>query len=269
MIDYHIHTQFSKDSKQTMEDVCRQAVEMGLKEICFTDHWDLNPSGEYFDFALNYEEYSKEYVRCNKIFGDKIKLRKGLEIGLQSHLLEKLDNLLKDKEFDFILGSIHYVKGVDLFKEDFYKIRGKEEAFTEYLQEVYTCISHFDNFDCLGHLDVIRRYCTYNDKSLMRQDYADILDKILSTLIQKSKGIEANISAERYGLGNLLPSEDILNRYRDLHGKIITLGSDSHSIEQFKIDRHKYLDILAECGFTQVTAYENRKPKFIPIDELV
>ncbi|MDI6601139.1 MAG: histidinol-phosphatase HisJ family protein [Thermoanaerobacteraceae bacterium] len=268
MIDYHIHTQFSKDSKLTMEDVCKQAIEMGLQEICFTDHWDLNPSGEYFDFDLNYQSYTMEYIRCSEMYGDKIKIKKGLEIGLQSHLLDKIDKLLKDKNFDFILGSIHYVNKVDLFKEDFYKNREKSEAFNEYLQEVYTCITEFDNFDCLGHLDVIRRYCIYNDKSLLYDDYMEILDKILIMLVNKNKGLEANISAERYGLGNILPSEEIFKRYGDLEGKIVTLGSDSHLNEHFKIERKKYINILKECGFTHVASFENRNLCLIPIDEL-
>lgn len=268
MIDYHIHTQFSKDSKLTMEDICIKAIELGLKEICFTDHWDLNPNGESFDFNLDYLNYTSEYLRCSDKYGDKIKIKKGLEIGLQSHLLKKIDALLKDKTFDFILGSIHYVNKTDLLKDDFYKNKEKKDAFNEYLQEVYICISEFDNFDCLGHLDVIRRYCPYVDKSLNYIDYHEILDNILTLLIKKEKGLEANISAKRYNLGNILPSEEILKRYKDLGGKIVTLGSDSHLPEHFTITRKKYIDILKEIGFMNIASYENRNPYFIPVDEL-
>ncbi len=269
MIDYHIHTQFSKDARQTMECVCKQAVGMGLKEICFTDHCDLNPSGQYFDFDLDYTEYTEEYARCKEIYGDKIIMKKGLEIGLQSRLLDKIEEFLKDKHFDFVLGSIHYVDRIDLFKENFYKSRSKKEAFTEYLCEVYECISHFDDFDCLGHLDVIRRYCPYDDKSMPLDEYSDIINKILCVLVDKGKGLEANIAAARYDLGNTEPSEDILKRYRELNGKYITLGSDSHTPDQFAIDRHKYLTVLSDCGFTHITSYSDRKPCLIPIDELL
>ena len=36
--DYHVHTEFSDNSVYPMEDVIRDAVQMGMEEICITDH---------------------------------------------------------------------------------------------------------------------------------------------------------------------------------------------------------------------------------------
>ena len=49
--DYHVHTEFSDDSVYPMEDVIRDALQMGMDEICITDHvdygvkedWDSDP----------------------------------------------------------------------------------------------------------------------------------------------------------------------------------------------------------------------------------
>lgn len=38
--DYHVHTEFSDDSVYPMEDVIRDALHMGMDEICITDHVD-------------------------------------------------------------------------------------------------------------------------------------------------------------------------------------------------------------------------------------
>lgn len=38
--DYHIHTAFSDDSREPMENQIVKALELGLEEICFTDHVD-------------------------------------------------------------------------------------------------------------------------------------------------------------------------------------------------------------------------------------
>ena len=38
--DYHVHTSYSDDSEYPMEEVVRDAVSLGLEEICFTDHVD-------------------------------------------------------------------------------------------------------------------------------------------------------------------------------------------------------------------------------------
>ena len=39
-VDYHEHTDYSDDSDYSMEDVVKDAIRMGMDEICFTDHVD-------------------------------------------------------------------------------------------------------------------------------------------------------------------------------------------------------------------------------------
>ena len=58
-----------------------------------------------------------------------------------------------------------------------------------------------------------------------------IITKILKIVIQDGKGIEINTSSRRYGLKDSTPSRDILKLYKELGGKIITIGSDSHKSE--------------------------------------
>ena len=38
--DFHIHTTYSADSVANMQDYIDRAIELGYKEICFTDHID-------------------------------------------------------------------------------------------------------------------------------------------------------------------------------------------------------------------------------------
>ena len=45
------------------------------------------------------------------------------------------------------------------------------------------------------------------------------------------KGIELNTGGFKYGLGHPNPCEDIIKRYKELGGEIITLGSDAHKCE--------------------------------------
>ena len=41
MYDFHLHSNFSVDCKVPPEDMVKEAIKMGLKAICFTDHIDL------------------------------------------------------------------------------------------------------------------------------------------------------------------------------------------------------------------------------------
>ncbi len=38
--DYHLHSEFSDDSKELMERQVEKAIKLGLDEMCFTDHVD-------------------------------------------------------------------------------------------------------------------------------------------------------------------------------------------------------------------------------------
>lgn len=40
LADYHVHTEFSDDSDCTMKQIVEAAIDLGLNEICFTDHVD-------------------------------------------------------------------------------------------------------------------------------------------------------------------------------------------------------------------------------------
>ena len=87
-------------------------------------------------------------------------------------------------------------------------------------------------------------------------------DEILKILIQKEKGLELNMAGLKYGLPYAHPHKDILKRYKELGGEIITVGADGHKPEHIAYDFHKVSDILKECGFTYYTEFNKRKPDF-------
>lgn len=59
----------------------------------------------------------------------------------------------------------------------------------------------FDGFQVYGHLDYIVRYGHGGATTYHCSDYADIIDEILKTAIEKGIGIELNTSGLKYGLG--------------------------------------------------------------------
>ena len=95
--------------------------------------------------------------------------------------------------------------------------------------------------------------------------FSDIIDEILIKLIEKGKGIEINTAGFKYGLNHPNPTEDIICRYRQLGGEIITIGADGHKPEHIAYDFHKVPEILKNAGFNYYTVFKNRKPDFIKI----
>ncbi len=257
--DYHVHSNFSSDSSMEMSECIESAIERGIKELCFTDHLDIDYPGDVI-FDFNYPRYKDSIESLQKKFGDKIRIKAGIEIGLQIHVLDETNTFLSDKEFDFIIGSIHAVNKKELYGGDFYKNKNKTQAYGEYLEYLYTCIKEFRNFDVLGHMDIVKRYGNYEDITLSYKDHVEMIETILKELISTGRGIEVNTSGIRYSLGSPHPSMDILKAYRRLGGEIITIGSDSHAPSHLAAYFEDTYKALRECGFKYITSYDKRKP---------
>lgn len=262
MIDLHIHSSFSADSTQDLEEIIKESIKRNIDIISITDHIDYDYTDSSIEFEFNILDYLKEVEYLQKKYSDKIKILKGIELGLQPHLKKKLDKVSKNHRFDFIIGSFHTCDKKDLYLGDYYKDKTDKEAWDFYLDEVYETINEFDNFSVIGHLDIIKRY----SDSVREVDisyYKKKLKKIFKLIIDKNIGLEVNTSGLRksYGLGKTLPSYDILKIYNDCGGKLITIGSDSHSIDTLASNYNKVVKKLNDIGFKEIYYFENMKPK--------
>lgn len=261
--DYHTHNSFSSDSTAPMEDMVKQAIKVGLKEMALTDHVDYDYPDEVFPFTIDYNEYKKVFCELQQKYKSDIKLVLGVEVGLQPHLVQKIKDFCESVDFDFIIASSHVVDRLDLYNGDFFKGKSKKEAYRRYFEDVFENIKLHNNFNVYGHLDYVNRYGDYKDKTLNYEDYKDIIDSILKLLIDKGKGIELNTSGYRYKLNCTHPQLPILKRYKELGGEIITVGSDAHDTKNIALHFKDSYELLEQAGFKYITLFEKQKPKFV------
>lgn len=266
MYDLHVHSIFSNDAypTATMENICNKAICMGLKGICFTDHVDIDyPSDdELFDF----DDYCKSLNEISARFNNKLSVLKGVELGLQPHLFEQNKRISSKPNIDFVLGSIHVVNKKELYKGDFLGNDSDHKGILNYFNDLKKCLLSFDDFDSLGHIDVVRRYLNSGEKEFSYIKYKDELNHILKTLVHMGKGLELNTSGIRYGLSDFHPLTDILELYKKLGGEIITIGSDAHRPEDLGYEFSKVSLLLKQLGYKYYCIFEKRKPIFIKID---
>jgi len=141
-----------------------------------------------------------------------------------------------------------------------------QKLYRDYLEEVLHNLKRFDGFQSYGHLDYIVRYGSHRTQYYNIPDLLDIIDELLKTAIEKGIGIEINTAGLKHGLGFPHPHPDILKRYRELGGEIITIGSDAHRPEHIAYGFHDAADILKACGFSYYTIFRNRNAEFLSID---
>lgn len=258
MFDYHLHSRISFDSNEDPVDMVKAAEKMGLREICFTDHYDFNDEFQDMRDIFLMEDYKREYL---PLHSDKVKIRRGVEAGLTHLNKSEIDALANSFNFDFIIGSVHYAGGYDPYYEEFWTRNGIDTAFEKYLLQSLRCVKEHDNFDVLGHINyVCKSVHSPTKKPLYYSDYADICDEIMKTVAEKGIGMEINTSGVDR-VGEFLPSLDYIKRFRELGGEIITVGSDAHDSSRVGQYIGGALEIAKEV-FGYVCTFENRKPVF-------
>lgn len=263
--DTHMHSQYSGDSDAPQDTMIQAAIEKNLGGICFTDHLDIDYPDEPDLFLLDLPNYTASVLALQSQYGERFPIRFGIELGLQPHLAALHSDILTQYPFDFVIGSSHVVHGLDPYYPKFYEGRSEEECYLEYFTSILENIKAFDGFDVYGHIDYVVRYGPNRNEQYSYQKYRDIIDEILSLLIEKGKGIEINTGGFKYGLGHPNPTEDIIARYRELGGEIITIGADAHKPEHVAFDFDKVPQILKDAGFKYFTVFKERKPEFIKL----
>lgn len=267
--DYHLHTSFSGDSEASMESMIEKGIALGLKNMCFTEHMDIDyiyaPTDPEAMFEVNTDSYLFDVIRYKEKYADKIGIHFGIELGIQPHISKELAKYAKSYDFDFIIASSHLCNRKDPYYPSFYEGRDEEVAYREYFLSILDNLKAFSNFDVYGHLDYVVRYGPNKDANYSYNKYKDVIDKILEWLVEHEKGLEINTGGLSYGLKELNPCTDILRRYKELGGEIVTIGSDAHSPERVAQGFDRAGEILLSCGYKYYTIFAKRTPEYIKI----
>lgn len=270
--DYHVHTEYSDDSVYPMESVVKDAIGLGLDEICITDHVDYGvkvdwDSGQEILYRqgeplanVDYPRYAAEIKRMRSIYGSWLTIKMGMEFGVQAHTIPQFETLSRRYPFDFIILSIHQVEDKEFWTQDFQRGRTQREYNERYYEEMLRVVRSYKDYSVLGHMDLIKRY----DKAGLYpfEKTRPMTAEILKTSIADGKGIEVNTSSHRYGLTDSMPSAELLRLYKDLGGKIVTIGSDSHDPAHLGTYIREAKDQLKELGFRHFCTYERMEPIF-------
>lgn len=272
--DIHMHSNFSSDSTASMESMIQGAIDKNLKTICFTEHLDYEYPGDDGQglFIVDINAYKKELFHLKEIYEQEIEVLFGIEFGLLPHIPETYEAVASAHDFDFIIGSSHLV-AAPWYKDDprhgdpydsaFWKDRTVEQACEGYFQSIIDNIRAYNNFDTYGHIDYAIRYAPEKNKGYSYKKYADILDEVLKSIIQNGLALEVNTAGFKYGLGQPNPQSDILARYRELGGEMITIGADGHRPDHIAYDFKKAETLLKDLGFKYYTVFRKRQPHML------
>lgn len=261
-LDYHMHTTFSEDGADSMEAMCQRAIELGVPEIGFSEHWDVGPYEKNPRF-FQPESWFTELNRLRDLLADQLIIRAGIEVA-EPHLYpNETAEILTHNPFDYVFGSVHFVGRNFVFDEANFRAQSADDVYKSYFTELELMIKTAD-IDIVAHFDIPAR----TGKPIFGYDparYETQIRSILGMIIKRNLALEVNAGGLRKASKNLMPDPLILKWYAGMGGERLTLGSDAHAADQVGLHLDTALEAVRAAGFSHLTQFMRRKGYQIPI----
>jgi histidinol-phosphatase (PHP family) len=256
LIDYHVHTDNSMDSKTPMAEMCARAIQLGLSEIAFTDHFN----NHLLDIDLGFydpERYFRDIEGCRAAFPG-LTILAGIEVGEPHRHWRKAGPILERYPYDIVLGSVHWVGNHNMFHPRYYQSRLPEAAFRAYFAEVVRMVEH-GGFDVLAHVDVVKRVGFDVYRQFDTQAFEADIRAIWQACIANRIMPEINTKSLRMAVRELHPAPLALGWYAEMGGTHLTFGSDAHRRDSLGDGIPEASAAARHTGLDQIARFRGRK----------
>ena len=258
----HTHTQFC-DGKDSMEDMVLAAIDKGFETLGFSPH-------SYTPFCLDYcvRDFSaveREFARLKGKYGEKINLLLGVE-------LDYYGEMPKGVNLDFVIGSVHYVRGAD---GDLYAVDESPEDFALAVEngfggdKLLLAEKYFETLarmirevspDIIGHFDIIDLYGKYEPAG----GYKSAALAACDAARKSGALVEINTGRLFKGKGGLYPDDFIIKQLSE-NGAGLILSSDAHQKEALGYEFDSTVLKLKTLGVRRLAVYGKNGRTFTEI----
>jgi histidinol-phosphatase (PHP family) len=248
-----------------MADMCQAALDRGIPEIAFTEHFDhFNEKKERTHYHA--APFFEDIAQCRADFYPQgLIIRSGVEVGEPHLYADDVQPVLDAYPYDLVLGSLHWVNGESVFQPRFYEGLSAHEAIKPYFEELMVMIEH-GGFDILSHMDVFKRRAHLVYGNFAIEDWEDDVRQVWAACLEHNIGIEINTGGLRWKINEAHPNLTALRWYREIGGELLTIGSDAHRPDDLGFGLDHALQIARAAGFSALAQYEQREVvAFIPI----
>ena len=251
MFDQHVHSNFSFDSNEELENYINVS---NKNDIVTTEHLDFsNPIINYEDSSIDYLKYIEEITSLNKKYSNKF--FSGIEIGYTPNSEKRIEDFLKDKNFNLKLLSIHQNGLYDYMCVN-KKLISLEAFIQEYFEQMIQALESSIEFNVLAHFEYGIRIV---DISVTDFDSlaSKFLNKIIELIIKKEIAFEVNTkSMYKYKKENLYSY--MIEKYLKKGGKLFTLGSDAHNIKDYAYKFDEARKFLLDRNIKEIILFKDK-----------
>ena len=251
MFDQHVHSSFSFDSNEDLENYINVS---NNSDIITTEHLDFeNPIINYKDSSIEYFKYIEEITSLNKKYSNKF--FSGIEIGYTQKTEKRIEDFLKDKNFNLKLLSIHQ-NGIYDYMCINKKLISLKALIKEYFEQMIQALESSIKFDVLAHFEYGLRIV---DISVVDFDNlaSVFLNKIIELIVKKEIAFEVNTKSMYKYKKEILYSY-MIEKYFKKGGKLFTLGSDAHNIKDYAYKFDEARKFLLDRNIKEIILFKDK-----------
>ncbi|MDE0218438.1 MAG: histidinol-phosphatase HisJ family protein [Spirochaetaceae bacterium] len=268
LYDQHLHSRHSVDSNADPVANCERALAAGLAGLTFTEHYDMHPR-DWDRCRWDYDAIAATIDGLRRRFSPELWIGFGIEVDYQPEMIEETLDYLDRHPFDLVLLSVHWIGGrpprewreigAEAMRRAYLvTLRGAAELCRE------LAAGGRRPFDVLGHLDYVKRYLRRDWNVPMRATEPVVLDPILQALIDAGVVPEINTAGMRRPEDEAYPAWAILERYRELGGRAVSIGSDAHHSGDIGAGFGQAAERLQAMGFEGEAVFRERERSIVP-----
>lgn len=265
--DYHTHTFRCGHAVGSMRDYVEAAMRAGVTDVGLTDHlwlYFVPPAERDPRWAMTEEQFDTHYAEMLTVreeYRGRIDVRVSVEADFVAGHEEELQAVLGRYEFDYVLGSVHFMDGW-LIDDPDQAHRYREERVAEIYRRYFANIRRalrLGCFDVLAHFDLPKKF-----GFLPEEDLTAVVAETLDLAKEKNVAIEVSTGGLRKPIGEIYPAPAILHemRKRDIP---IVLSSDAHAPEEIAFDFAKGVALAREYGYDELVIFESRERRAVPL----
>jgi len=272
LTDYHLHLRPDEAGTPperyfTAENVERYreaAAEAGVEELGVAEHVHR------FTQALElwrhpfWEEQARDDLDayCEFVRGAGLKL--GVECDFVPGAEDRTANLLEARDFDYVVGSVHFVGeyAVDHEGWDVWEGRGDaDEVWRRYFAALAEC-ARSGLFDILAHPDLVKVWG--RARPLPERDPRHYYGPAVEAIAESGIAVEVSTAGLRKPVGELYPSRGFAEMCVEA-GAPFALSSDAHLPEQVGSGYERALEFFADLGVEEICVFERRQRTSAPL----
>ena len=274
LTDYHVHLRpddpgtpaeryFTAENADRYRTV---AGEHGIEELGVSEHvYRFTAALTVYDHPF-WREYAHDDLDDYCAFvREETDLRLGIEADFVPGREDRLANLLEAREWDYVVGSVHFVTDMAVDLDDEWDIwrhgDSPERVWKRYFEWVGEA-ARSGLYDIMAHPDLVKVHG--DGRPRPEGDLRRYYEPLVEAFLDAGVAVEMSTAGLRKPVGELYPSRALLELVVEA-GLPIALSSDAHVPDQLGFRYDDAVEALREVGVTELCVFEGRKRRLEPI----